>query len=191
LYEETRKALEEAQNLHRQYLQQEWVKELDEHAFPSYAFTQKGVVAAERDRSPEVQKAIKTGEIVIIPPAQDAPENEPYAMVVPIKIRGEVIGVIRLKESMATQKGWSEEEITTISSVAEQVGLALESARLFEQTVRRADRERKVLDITSKIRSTTDTQQMIKIAMEELQHVLKTSHAQVVVKPEDKKESKK
>ncbi len=169
LYEETRKALEDAQNLHRQYLQQEWVKELDEHAFPSYVFTQQGVIASERDRSPEVQKAIKSGEIVIIPPSKNAPENEPYGMVVPIKIRGEVIGAIRLKESMAIIKGWTEEEITTISNVAEQVGLALETARLFEQTVRRADRERKVLEISSKIRSTTDTQQMIKIAMEELQ----------------------
>jgi len=40
-------------------------------------------------------------------------------------------------------------------NVADQIGVALENARLFEQTVRRADRERKVLEITGKIRSST------------------------------------
>jgi len=112
-------------------------------------------------------------------------------MVVPIRIRGEVIGVIRLRENTSNRMGWSTEEVNTIKAVADQIGLALETARLFEQTVRRADRERKVLEITSKIRSTTNTQQMMKIAMDELQRVLNASHAQVVVNPSEGGASKK
>jgi GAF domain-containing protein len=52
---------------------------------------------------------------------------------------------------------------------------------LFEQTLRRADRERKVLEITSKIRSTNDPQIMLQVAVEELQQALNASRTQIVL----------
>ena len=90
-------------------------------------------------------------------------------MGIPIKLRGETIGIIHLQDERAAERTWAAEEIQTVQSIADQVAQALENARLFEQTVRRADRERKVLEITSKIRSTTDPQAMMQIAIEELQ----------------------
>jgi GAF domain-containing protein/HAMP domain-containing protein len=190
LYQTTRQSLEESQTLHRQYLQQEWVRDSKERKTSSFMYTPQGIISAGSEDSPEVKKAVKTGEPVIIYPDPKAPGEPRIEMVVPIRIRGEVIGVIRLRENTSTRTGWSTEEINTIKAVADQIGLALETARLFEQTVRRADRERKVLEITSKIRSTTNTQQMMKIAMDELQRVLNASHAQVVVKPSEDGSSK-
>ena len=183
LYQATRQSLEESQILHRQYLQQEWIRDSKERKSSSFIYTPQGITSAVSEESPEVKKAIKTGEPVIIPSDPKVPGSPKIEMVVPIRIRGEAIGVIRLRENTSIRSGWTAEEINTIKAVADQIGLALETARLFEQTVRRADRERKVLEITSKIRSTTNTQQMIKIAMDELQRVLNASHAQVVVKP--------
>jgi len=183
LYQATRQSLEESQILHRQYLQQEWIRDSKERKSSSFIYTPQGITSAGSEESPEVKKAIKTGEPVIIPSDPKVPGSPKIEMVVPIRIRGEAIGVIRLRENTSIRSGWTAEEINTIKAVADQIGLALETARLFEQTVRRADRERKVLEITSKIRSTTNTQQMIKIAMDELQRVLNASHAQVVVKP--------
>jgi len=190
LYQTTRQSLEESQTLHRQYLQQEWVRDSKERKTSSFMYTPQGIISAGSEDSPEVKKAVKTGEPVIIYPDPKAPGEPRIEMVVPIRIRGEVIGVIRLRENTSTRTGWSTEEINTIKAVADQIGLALETARLFEQTVRRADRERKVLEITSKIRSTTNTQQMMKIAIDELQRVLNASHAQVVVKPSEDGSSK-
>jgi GAF domain-containing protein len=68
-----------------------------------------------------------------------------------------------------------------VQAVADQVALALENARLFTQTSRRAERERKVLEITSKLRSTNDPQVMLQIAVEELQKALRASRAQVIL----------
>ncbi len=191
LYQTTRQSLEESQTLHRQYLQQEWVRDSRERKTSSFMYTPQGIISASSDESPEVKKAIKTGEPVIVQPNPKAAGEAKIEMVVPIRIRGEVIGVIRLRENTSNRMGWSTEEVNTIKAVADQIGLALETARLFEQTVRRADRERKVLEITSKIRSTTNTQQMMKIAMDELQRVLNASHAQVVVNPSEGGASKK
>ena len=43
------------------------------------------------------------------------------------------------------------------------------------------ERERKVLEITGKIRSTTDPKNMVQIAIEELQRVLKATRAQILI----------
>jgi GAF domain-containing protein len=60
------------------------------------------------------------------------------------------------------------------------VALSAENARLFEETTRRAERERLVSDITSKIRSVNDPQTMIQTAMEELRRALGASRVEVI-----------
>jgi PAS domain S-box-containing protein len=51
----------------------------------------------------------------------------------PIMLRGELIGTIDL-EPPVTNPNWDEDNVSIIKSVAERVGLALDNARLFEQT---------------------------------------------------------
>jgi GAF domain-containing protein len=89
---------------------------------------------------------------------------------VPITLRGEVIGTVDLKDETGAE--WDEGSIATAESIADQISQALENARLFEQTQQRADRERKVLEITSRIRSVTDPETMRQIAAAELQNAL-------------------
>jgi len=181
LYEETAQALVEMQTLHRQYIKQEWGKETGERRHIGYLYTHRGVIRQQLSQiSPDIQNVFETG-LAVIHPESDVQENS--SMAVPIILRGETIGVIQLQESDANRE-WSDDEIATAYAVADQVALALENARLFEQTVRRAERERKVLEITSKIRSTNDPQQMLRIALEELQGALNASRAQIVLQPQ-------
>ena len=65
-------------------------------------------------------------------------------------------------------------------AVAERVALSAENARLFEETTRRAERERLVSDITSKIRSVNDPQAMVQTAVEELRRALGATRVEVV-----------
>ena len=67
-----------------------------------------------------------------------------------------------------------------VEAVAERIGLALDNARLFEETSSRASRERLVSDITTKIRETNDPQEMIRTAVEELQRVLGATRVEIV-----------
>jgi GAF domain-containing protein len=67
-----------------------------------------------------------------------------------------------------------------IRAVAERLGLAVENARLFDETSTRASRERLVSDITTKIRSTNDPQEMINTAMKELQQALGATKVEIL-----------
>lgn len=171
LFAETNQALQEAQLVHQRYLQQAWSHEVEENSHSAYKYDGQNVLPVEQNAA-----SIWTDETLI---SMD-PHQDGSALIIPVKLRGETIGQIRIQKDEPDCK-WAEEEIETVQSVADQVALALENARLFTQTSRRAERERKVLEITSKIRATTDPQKMLQIAVEELQQALKASRAQVIL----------
>ncbi len=179
LYEETAKALEESQNLYRQYLRQEWSHQNLEIGSRNYKFTPDGLVPFDEDL-PEIDMVLNTARPVLR--NQKSSENENNSiMAVPIILNNESIGAIYLKETGTNSYVWSQSELSTVQAVADQVAQTLENARLFEQTIRRADRERKVLEITSKIRSTNDPQEMLMITLEELKRNLGVKQAQIVL----------
>jgi GAF domain-containing protein/HAMP domain-containing protein len=177
----TQAALTEAQNLHRQYLNQEWTRRSSDIGRTSYKYTAQGLSTYEEDL-PEVKMVFESGRPVTRSGVQDSSNKITFStLAVPILLRGEVIGVIHLQENEETNSVWSENELLTVQTLADQLAQTLESARLFEQTIRRADRERRILEITSRIRSTNDPQQMLEITLEELKRHLGASQAQIVI----------
>ena len=181
LFEETTKALEETQNLYRQYLRQEWTRQTSDGGNKNYKFTSEGLIPYEEDL-PEVNMVLNTGRPVFRTQKSESDGGlVSSVMAVPILLSGESIGAIYLQEKATHDYIWSQSELATVQAVADQVAQTLENARLFEQTLRRADRERKVLEITSKIRSTNDPQEMLKITLEELKKNLGAKQAQIVL----------
>lgn len=176
LYTDTTLALNEARVLHRRYLEQEWERESDEISHPGYIFTAQGISAISGLDASDIQTVFDQGELVRWSSTED---NYTTGLTVPVKLRGETIGVIRLQEH--GNREWLSEDAEAVQAVADQVALALENARLFSQTRRKAERERRVLDITSKIRSTNDPRAMMQIAIEELQRSLNASRVQVIL----------
>jgi GAF domain-containing protein len=102
-------------------------------------------------------------------------------LTIPIVLRGETIAFIRLSQQSDQEIMWSDAKIKTVTQIADQIALTLESARLLEQTLRRAERERKALNITNRIRSTNNFQEMIQIAVEEIKHELNVNQARVII----------
>ncbi|NMC54640.1 MAG: hypothetical protein GYA48_13495 [Chloroflexi bacterium] len=78
--------------------------------------------------------------------------------------------------------------MNTIQQIADQIALTLESARLFEQTLRRAERDRKALEITNRIRSTTNFEDMIQIAVEEIKRELNVQQAKITIQKKNQEE---
>jgi len=180
LYLETALALEEAQKLHRQYLQSEWIEETAHRKTLGYLYNQSGIVAQQAE-SPLWKKVFSSGEPVYanLPGGSESPVKA--VMAVPIAVRGETIGVIHVQDQ-GEERMWSEDEVAVVNSIANQVAVALENARLFENTVRRAEREKKVLQITQKIRATNDPEEMMRIAISELQQALRASRTQIYIR---------
>jgi GAF domain-containing protein len=179
LYSETAAALLEAQNLHRQYLRQEWSKDLVSRTTHGIQYTPQGLVAQEGYLT-DLDPVFQTGEPTIT--SEEMPDHTfRSVMAVPIILRGESIGVIRIQDNLEN-RSWSDDEFTAVREVAQQVGVALEAARLLEQTIHRAEREKKVMEITGLIRATNDPQQMLEIAASELQKALGASRAQIFIR---------
>lgn len=177
LFARTQQALTEAQTLYSQYLQKEWQAFRSKTTNVGYHQSVAGGKPLEAPlETDEIQKALQRGEIVV--GRENGSQTEP-AMIVPIKLRGETIGVLNIKASDKDRK-WSRDEINMIESVSERLALALENARLFEETNRRAERERLVSEITGKVRSVNDPQAMIQTALEELRSVLGASRVRVI-----------
>lgn len=177
LFAKTQQTLNEVQTLYSQYLQKEWKAFQSKSVNVGYQQSGAGGKHIESPlESDEIRKALQQGEIII--GEHNGSQTEP-AMVVPIKLRDETIGVLNIKAPVKDHK-WSRDEINLIQSVSERLALALENARLFEETNRRAERERLVSEITGKIRSVNDPQAMIQTAMEELRNVLGASRVQVI-----------
>jgi GAF domain-containing protein len=79
-----------------------------------------------------------------------------------------------------------------VEAVTNQVALALENARLFEESQRRALREHQIYEITSKVRRSPDIATILRTTVEELGRALQTDRALVrlAVKPGEEPGSK-
>jgi len=165
LLEDSRNALKESQAVFREYLTDAWQKKSTSEIIGYHQTLTGGQVITDRE--------IK--EISI-------PANaEKDTLSVPIKLRDQVIGTLNIRPN-TDGRTWSTDEVNIVQSITERLGLALDNARLFEETSSRASRERLVSDITTKIRSTNDPQEMIKTAIEELRNALGATRVEVVPK---------
>lgn len=180
LFGETLKALEESQRLHRQYLQSEWAKETVHRKTLGYLFNQKGI-SPQQAENPLWEEVFSTGKALYTQQTSDNGKADQVVMAIPVTIRGETIGVIHVQDH-EQGRTWSQDEKSMVNTIASQVATALENARLFENVVRRADREKKALEITARIRSTNNPGEMMQIAVRELQQTLGATRTQIYIR---------
>lgn len=108
------------------------------------------------------------------------PTSNGNRLAIPIKERGEVIGVIQAHKPLP-QDTWSKAELELMNTLTNQLEVALESARLYRDTQQQAERERLVTEITTKIRANTDPQAMLQTAVSELREALRAKRAQMFI----------
>lgn len=168
LFDETRRALGEAEAISRQITREGFGRLAMEQNLVGYHYSVGGARPLEAPmkltgaaKSKGKQKQTETSHVLV-----------------PIELRGETIGTLSVETPSLNEL--NQDQIDLIKAVAERVALSAENARLFEETSRRAERERLVSDITSKIRSVNDPDLMIKTAMEELRNALGASRVEVI-----------
>jgi len=168
LFEETRRALAESEAVSRQTTREAWRNLPADQSLVGYRYTLAG--------SAPLEKPIE------IPNSKNGRSKSEHAaegrLVVPIELRGEMIGTMVIQTPASGEI--SQDQMDLIKAVAERVAISAENARLFDETTRRAERERMVSDITGKIRSVNDPQAMIQTAIEELRNALGASRVEVI-----------
>jgi PAS domain S-box-containing protein len=86
---------------------------------------------------PEIDEAIRRGQL--IHKVSDLPAGEGEAalagrtLAAPIKLQNQILGALDFFD-MDHSKSWSEDDLALAQTVADQLGLALENARLFNET---------------------------------------------------------
>jgi len=139
LAEMTRQALAEAEATHRRYLHETWREFLAGRgkSIGGYLATSGQVLAAPDYWRPEMELAVVRQQPVT--QVQPAPAREQAGalpaktLALPIRHRGQTIGVIDIiREGEAG--GWSEDELTFIQSLVDEVGDLIEAERLFEES---------------------------------------------------------
>ena len=108
-------------------------------------------------------------------------QPDPITLIVPVFIRSQVQGVIKLSKLVGSD-AWTKDEIELVETLGERLGAAVESARLYEETRRRAERERLTSEIIAKMRSSNDPRTILQTAASELRKALNVDRAQFLVK---------
>jgi GAF domain-containing protein/HAMP domain-containing protein len=111
--------------------------------------------------------AMKTGKITNSNGSTPGSSAE-HKVAVPIKLRGQTIGVISLK----LKEGYDSRTISIIELATERLAAAMESARLYEEMRLRADREQSIARVTTAISSSTEYDQILQTTVREIGNIL-------------------
>jgi GAF domain-containing protein/HAMP domain-containing protein len=121
--------------------------------------------------------------------ANAGPEPPALALTLPIELRGQAIGQLILEDDQP-QRELTDDERSIVQEIAQRMSLALESARLFEQTQaalgearRLAQREQMVNRITGQLRAATTVDEVLQIATAEMRRAVHASWAAAELKP--------
>ena len=195
LFAEREAALEATQRVYGEMSREAWTDMLRERPHLGFRSDERGIGPAGDAWRSEMIQAVQTGQTV---QGNGDDEKDRQSLAVPIRIRGQVVGVLDTYKP-AEAGGWSREEVALLEAVAGQLDTALESARLFQDTQRRAAREQAIRQITDQMRRAVDVETILQITVAELAKAMGAprayvrlgtelgTQAQPVAHPEDKK----
>jgi len=151
LFQQVQVGLEAERRAYGELSRQAWQQLLEARPVVGYR-SQQGVVAMIDNQALE-----------------QADDNPLPTVSVPIKVRDQVIGVI---DARKPKGAWTAEQAAVVETLADQLGTALESARLYQDTQRRAAQERLIGEITSRIRESLDIETVLKTTASEIRQSL-------------------
>jgi PAS domain S-box-containing protein len=132
-----------------------------------------------------VEQVIQTGEPVLInrtPTEMASIHSTPQDMIgdenkisisllfVPLRLGQQIKGVMSVQSYKFN--AYNDRDIVLLNSIANQVIVALENIRLYKETEARARREQMLREITARVRSSVDVNNIMRITAQELGHAL-------------------
>jgi GAF domain-containing protein len=169
LLTETRAALTQVQEVYNEFTRAEWRRTIAQAEQRGFRFQTGRIEMLENAlRDPEVTAAVQSGQVTT---NQVNGSGQHAAVAVPVKLRGEVIGILHI-ESNDPQKQWQEDEVSLVQAVAERAAFAMENARLFQDARRRAAKERLISEASARISGALNIENILQTTAEELERVL-------------------
>ncbi len=182
LVEQTRANLEELNHLYQEQTHKAW-KGAVSSTPQAFEYDGLDIVQRKRDLPAETLKELQGGHPVRLTGTKSAGKKgkeaaEKSTLLVPLLLHGQLIGTLGLEKDNPTYE-WSPDEMLMAENVATQATLALENARLIEETRRRAQKEQKISEITARIGASINMRNILQTAVEELGHAIPGSEVMV------------
>ncbi|MCA2001448.1 MAG: GAF domain-containing protein, partial [Chloroflexi bacterium] len=183
LFAQTQQALDEVQTLYRQNVQEGWSLFSREREFIGYRQSQAGGKRLKKVfENDEIRQAVNRGATLVF--HADGVTQE-ASIVSPIKLRGQIIGSINIKAPVM-RRPWSNDETNLVETISERLSIALENARLIQESRLQAAKQQKISEITGKIGESINLKNVLQTAVEELGRALPGSEIALRIKGEEK-----
>ncbi|MGB2895884.1 MAG: GAF domain-containing protein, partial [Anaerolineales bacterium] len=96
---------------------------------------------------------------------------------IPLIVAEQVIGALDFQHTNAN--AFSLDDIAVLQILTDQLAVAIQNARLFQETLRRVEREQTVLELTDVIRSSDDVEGMLRVAVQEMRRVFGAERSRI------------
>ena len=182
LFEQTQQALMELKALYRKNIQESWLTFSRDESSIGY---QQSLAGGRKVASPidtdEIRQAMNRGSTLIFQAGQSKQES---LIVVPIKLREQVIGALNIKAPTAGRL-WTNDEINLVEAISERLSLALENARLIQDSQRQLVKEQTIGEVTGKIGASINLKNVLQTAVEELGRAMPGSEVMIKFENDD------
>mgnify|MGYP000695870706 CR=1 FL=1 len=158
LIQNLQRSVREANSIYQRYTQKSWSREMLGNRPQGFKYDSLQVLPMNQ-RLPEPVLSRLSGGHPIIVPAHElsgiADGNGSDILLAPVTMYNQLVGVVGLLQE-SPDDHWEEEDLTLVEAITSQVSLALDNARLLEETQLRATQIRLLQEITSVAASHTN-----------------------------------
>ena len=180
LFQQAQESLEAERRAYGELGRKAWQELL--HSRPDLAASQRydpqGILPADGHWREEMKQAWQQGEPIL------GQGRTSSTLAIPLQVRGQIVGVLDAHKP-ADAGAWTKEEMTLLRTLVDQLSVAMESARLYEDTQRRAARDHLLGEVSSRIRETLDTDTVLQTAVREMREALGVAEVEVYLAAED------
>jgi GAF domain-containing protein len=172
LFQQAQESLEAERRAYGELSREAWGEMVRTRPGLGYRYEEGGVAPLAGHPTSQGERGRDGGE------QRSEPVEELPELALPVRVRGQVIGTINAHKPGDTGE-WTAEEAALMETLTEQLSVALESARLYQDTQRRAAREQLSGEVTARMRETLDMDTVLQTAAREMREALNLAEAEV------------
>jgi GAF domain-containing protein/HAMP domain-containing protein len=178
LYEETQKALLESDMFYRRNLQTGWARFVRSQKLAGIRrLGMRSNIYSEAIKLPGESEVISSGTPYI---KTDAISSQ---MTIPVKLRGERVGMLSIKTD--GKRNLTSDEMDIVTAIIERAALSIENTRLLAESRLTAEKERVIGEISAKISAGTEMETILKTTARELGNQISGVHISVEIESDN------
>jgi GAF domain-containing protein/HAMP domain-containing protein len=175
LLAQTRQALLSTEQSYSQYVSAQWAKYTAYRDMAGYRYDAGKTTPIEKSRDGKEK-------------AEGIPAvGSGMSFSIPVVVQNRLIGKLDIR-SKSSSRTWTADEVALIKAAAERAALALENARLLEESQMRATKERTISTISTKISNLINIENIVQTAIQELSRTMPEAEVAIQFETDETKD---